>query len=79
MRSFHDTIGLHPKRFQRIARLRRAVVAAKAGTSLAAAAVEGGYADQAHFNREIKQLTGASPRRLLPNVGNVQDAASRIS
>jgi AraC-like DNA-binding protein len=75
-RSFHDTMGLHPKRFQRIARLRRAMMAAKSGTPLAAAAIDNGYADQAHFTREIRALTGASPRAILPNVGNVQDMAS---
>jgi AraC-like DNA-binding protein len=77
-RSFHDTVGLHPKRFQQISRLRRSVVAAKAGMALAEAAIEGGYADQAHFTREVKALTGATPRAILPNVGNVQDLVSRI-
>jgi AraC-like DNA-binding protein len=77
-RSFRDTMGLHPKRFQRIARLRRAVVAAKGGMSLAGAAIEGGYADQAHFTREITAMLGAPPREILPNVGNVQDMASCI-
>lgn len=77
-RSFHDILGLHPKRFQRISRLRRSVIAAKAGMSLVEAAIEGDYADQAHFTREVKALTGATPRAILPNVGNVQDLASRI-
>ncbi len=72
-RSFHEIIGLQPKRFQRITRLRRAVVAAKSGLSLAEAAIEAGYADQAHFTRDMKSLTGAAPRTILPNVGNVQD------
>lgn len=76
-RSIYGTIGLHPKRFQRIVRLRRAVVAAKAGISLAEAAIDGGYADQAHFTREVKSLTGAAPREILPDVGNVQDMAPR--
>lgn len=77
-RSFHHTMGLHPKQFQRIARLRHTVLAAKRGTPLAAAAIDGGYADQAHFNREIKALTGGPPRAVLPHVGNVQDVAPRI-
>jgi AraC-like DNA-binding protein len=77
-RSFRDTMGLHPKRFQRILRLRRAVIAAKGGMSLAGAAIEGGYADQAHFTREITALVGAPPREILPDVGNVQDMASGI-
>lgn len=77
-RSFHAVLGLHPKRFQRIARLRRAVAAAKAGASLAGSAFDGGYADQAHFTREMTALTGAPPRAILPNVGNVQDATLRV-
>ncbi len=77
-RSFQYTLGLHPKRFQRIRRLRRAVEAAKRGNSLVAAALEAGYADQAHFSREVRALTGATLRALLPNVGNVQDVAPRI-
>jgi AraC-like DNA-binding protein len=75
-RSFHRTTGLHPKRFQRIVRLRRAVGAAKAGMSLSGAAFEAGYADQAHLTREIRALTGATPLAILPNVGNVQDVGS---
>ena len=76
-RSFHAALGLSPKRFQRITRLRRAVLKAKAGLSLAEAAIASGYADQAHFNREVKALTGSTPRVILPNVGNVQDVAPR--
>lgn len=65
-RSFHEHLGLHPKRFQRIARLRHAVAQAKAGLSLAEAAIAGGYADQAHFTREVRALTGATPVRFSP-------------
>jgi len=72
-RSFQRTMGLHPKRFQRILRLRRAIVLAKSGLPLAAAAIDAGYADQAHFTREVRALTGAAPLKVLPNVGNVQD------
>jgi AraC-like DNA-binding protein len=35
--------------------------------SLAALAAEAGYADQAHMSRELKALTGRSPRALLQN------------
>ena len=77
-RSFKRRLGLHPKRFARIARLRRAVQAAKSGAGLAHAAAAAGFADQAHLSREMKTLTGLSPRQALPHVGNVQDLGGVI-
>lgn len=72
-RVFLEQLGLAPKTFARIVRFRRALTAAKNGLSFAAAAGTAGYADQAHFSRDVRKLTGNSPRALLPNVGNVQD------
>ena len=74
-RWFHQLAGMPPKRYQRVARLRRALDAAKQGQPLAAVAACAGYADQAHFNREVNALAGGAPRTILPDVGNVQDAA----
>ena len=74
-RWFHHQTGMHPKRFQRVVRLRRALLAAKQGEPLAAVAAYEGFADQAHFNREVRALTGGAPRTILPDVGNVQDVA----
>jgi AraC-like DNA-binding protein len=65
--------------FTRIVRFRRAVVAARGGAALAAAAAEAGYADQSHFTREVRSLTGRSPLALLPDtadVASVQDITS---
>lgn len=78
-RWFHQFSGLQPKRFQRITRLRRAVLAAKGGGTLAQVATASGYTDQAHFNREVKALTGSAPREILPNVGNVQYIRSALA
>jgi AraC-like DNA-binding protein len=78
-RLMHDRIGVAPKLFARLARFRRAVFAAWRGAPLAAAASLQGYADQAHFSREARALTGRSVRTLLTalpppaNVGSVQD------
>jgi AraC-like DNA-binding protein len=69
-----DWFGLSPRRYRRILRLRQAVRRVKGGASLAEAALTAGYADQPHFNREVQALAGATPRALLPHVGNVQDA-----
>lgn len=74
-RWFHQRTGMHPKRYQRVERVRRAVLVAKQGQPLAAAAADAGYVDQAHFNRDVNALIGAAPRTILPNVGNVQDLA----
>lgn len=60
-RWFHHAVSMNPKRFLRVVRLRRAIEAAKRGTPLAGAALDCGYADQAHFSREVKALLGARP------------------
>lgn len=72
-RYFRSTTGLHPKRYQRIFRLRQAIMAAKAGHGLAAAAANAGFADQAHLSREVRALTGSATREILSDVGNIQD------
>jgi AraC-like DNA-binding protein len=53
--------GLPPKRALSIVRLYRALFAARARRSWAAAALEAGYADQAHLIRECRVLLGDSP------------------
>ena len=80
-RLMQDRIGVTPKQLTRLARFRRAVISAWRGTPLAAAAAAEGYADQSHFTREARALTGQSPRALLAtlpqraDVGSVQDLA----
>jgi AraC-like DNA-binding protein len=63
------------KSFLRIERVWAAHHAIRAGTPLAQAAAELGFADQAHLSREVKALLGVSPRSLRA-VGNLQDLAS---
>lgn len=72
-RLFYERAGLAPKTFARIVRVRRTLIAARCGASLALSAVTHGYADQAHFSRDVRAFTGRSPGSLLPNVGSVQD------
>lgn len=69
-----DWFGLSPRQYANILRFRRAVHGAASGQRLGDAAAQAGYADQPHFNREVRALTRTTPRALLPNVGNVQDA-----
>jgi AraC-like DNA-binding protein len=76
-RLFGDRFGLSPRLYGRILRLRRAINAiTQQGESLAGAAVMAGYADQSHFTREVRDLTGRSPTFLLPHVANLQDVVA---
>ena len=66
---FRREIGVPPKTVARIARFRSAVDAMGAGeTSLARVAAESGYADQSHFNRDVRALTGWTPAELLADI-----------
>jgi AraC-like DNA-binding protein len=58
-------VGYGPKRLGRVLRLRRALVAARAGDELARAAFEAGYADQAHFSGDCRELAGVPPSALI--------------
>jgi AraC-like DNA-binding protein len=63
--AFRRRIGLPPKTVARIARFQRAVhtlISAPAGLE---AAVACGYADQPHFNREFRAMTGLTPTQLF--------------
>jgi AraC-like DNA-binding protein len=53
--------GYGPKTLTRIHRFQHALHLARAGLPLSHAAVTAGYADQAHFNRDSKRLTGRTP------------------
>ncbi|MEU4981620.1 helix-turn-helix transcriptional regulator [Streptomyces sp. NPDC021969] len=57
--------GYGPKTLARVLRLQRALALVRNGTPLAETATRTGYADQAHLTREVRELTGATPRELL--------------
>jgi AraC-like DNA-binding protein len=61
---FHEEIGVSPKRYARIARVRRAVAGA-GRTGWAQLASETGFYDQAHLNAEFRDLLGVTPRAFL--------------
>jgi AraC-like DNA-binding protein len=72
--SFREHIGVSPKRYARIARIRR--VASRAGTAgWADLALEHGFYDQAHLNAEFRALLGVTPRDFL--AGRLPFAAPR--
>jgi AraC-like DNA-binding protein len=62
-RVFAREVGLSPKNFSRIIRFQQVFKLAAAAGSLTRLALEAGYFDQAHFNREFKAFTGLSPRQ----------------
>lgn len=57
------TLGLRPKRAQRVLRVQRAIARSLNGSGDASAAAAAGYADQSHFIRDASELLGETPRR----------------
>lgn len=78
-RRFHDAIGLHPRAFAGLARFERFATALRAAPDqpLAHAALDAGYADQAHLSREVRRYADLTPAalraRLIPGGGGVRE------
>ncbi|MDO5712141.1 MAG: helix-turn-helix domain-containing protein [Micrococcales bacterium] len=68
-RSLHRHVvgatGLAPKKHEQLQRARSAYALLQDGWSLASAAAEAGFADQAHMTRAFTALAGRSPARIL--------------
>ncbi len=65
---FRRAIGASPKQVAMLARIRHAIdlaTAAGSGASLARVALDAGYYDQSHFNREFRAVTHESPRQFF--------------
>ncbi|PSL04540.1 AraC-like DNA-binding protein [Haloactinopolyspora alba] len=60
-----DAVGYGPKTYARILRLGRALELCRSGSAAADTAITAGYADQAHFAREVRTLTGVTLTTLL--------------
>lgn len=60
-RLFVEHTGLSPKTFGRVGRLRRLLAVLRDGTPAVDAALEAGYADQAHMVHEFRALVGRTP------------------
>jgi AraC-like DNA-binding protein len=62
---FSAAIGIAPKRYARLARFGRVLrrLERRPETDWAVLALEAGYADQAHFNRDFRGFAGISPGR----------------
>jgi AraC-like DNA-binding protein len=66
-RRFRRVVGIAPKRFASLIRLRRAVELRHAGHSLTSVAQEAGYFDQSHFIHHFRRATGRSPDAYFRN------------
>ena len=61
-RRFAEHVGVSPKEYQRIRRLNRAAsLVLYGGATWSRAAHSSGYTDQAHLNREFREMTGTTP------------------
>lgn len=68
LRRFADAVGYPPSVFRRVVRLQRLARlpgAARRSASLVQLAADAGYADQAHMNRDVRELAGLTPKQLL--------------
>lgn len=70
-RAFLAAFGETPSAFRRRAMLDRALCAMTCGVPAAAAAAEGGFADQSHFNRTCRDSFGLTPRQLTRGAADV--------
>ncbi|AQR62655.1 hypothetical protein BZG35_14105 [Brevundimonas sp. LM2] len=74
-RRFAMAVGLSPKTFARVRRLRRAcVLSLEAGARLAPVSAEAGYADQAHLSREALVSFGAPPTAVTAYLRQIRHA-----
>lgn len=74
----HETLGLGPKRLARLVRFQRALSALQCSANLAEVALDAGFCDQAHFNRDFHAFAGQTPGAYLAAQGkNVQDGEIR--
>lgn len=66
-RRFAMYVGVPPKMFARVARVRGAIARARVAAHVdwAALAIEAGYYDQSHLAGEIRELTGRAPSEWL--------------
>jgi AraC-like DNA-binding protein len=68
---FREAVGLSPKRYGRVHRVKRVLEAMRSApeASWAALAAGAGYTDQAHLTRELSEIAGVTPgeyRRIAP-------------
>jgi len=65
-RLFRRAIGLTPREYERLARIAQAKRLLREGSSIAHAAADCGFADQAHFSRWFRRYFGVTPAAYEP-------------
>jgi AraC-like DNA-binding protein len=60
-RRFRRIVGISPKKFASVVRLRRATRLRASGADFTAVAYDAGYFDQAHFIHDFRRATGSAP------------------
>jgi AraC-like DNA-binding protein len=65
---FRRAVGASPKQLAQLIRIKHAIALGQRGATWSRVAHEAGYADQSHFNREFRAVTGASPTRFFGGV-----------
>jgi AraC-like DNA-binding protein len=78
-RVYLERVGLTPKTACRVARVQTALERLRAGgvSSLSRLALDCGWYDQSHMNRDFRELAGASPATYARQVAFLQDAERR--
>jgi len=69
-RQFRQAYGTSPDRYRTLRRLDVVRAAIQAGTPLARAAAEAGFADQSHLTRQFKRAYGLTPARWVGALGS---------
>ena len=65
-RIFREQVGMNPKEYARVVRFQKALWMLQRGArNFAGISAECGYADQSHFIREFKAMSGLTPKSLL--------------
>ena len=76
-RRFTAAVGLPPKRYAKVVRIRRAIALAGAHAPWAEVALAAGFYDQAHLIGEFQALAGVTPQALLAELSDGDHAPSR--
>lgn len=72
-----DSFGYGPKTLERVLRFQRllTLMGRQKPVQLADFAAESGYADQAHMSREVRELSGLTPREICAQLSLIRAAA----
>ena len=70
---FREVTGVGPKMLARIVRFQIAAGLIRAGETLVDGAIDAGYYDQAHFQREFREFAGITPRQFRAEVHPMGD------